>query len=532
MYKFIVILIFAGSIFITSGKFIESQSTPKYYFVVLLTLAVVGVFAIGVKRIKLASNSSKETVFYGFYSICVLQALYGLSQFLGWLPSNHPIFKITGSFENPAGFAAVLSLAFPIGLFLSMKSRSITKYIIIFGSLLIASAVFLSESRSGMVAILTSLTFFIFFQTSTYKRITKFQFKILSYITSISLLVLLLIFLYNQKKDSANGRLLIWKISCEMIKDKPIFGHGYGSFKAKYMSYQASYFKENPNSKDYILADNVQNPFNEFILLTVELGLVGLFVFCLIIVFLLKKIKKSENENRYLALTGLISFLTFACFSYPLQFIAVWLLLIFYVSLIFPQKIVEFKKSTIFSTIKLFAFITACLYFTFILKQLKSELKWKEIVIKSLSGKTKEMLPEYEKLYPILNSNPFFLYNYGAELNIAGRYTESIGILLECKNQFNDYDLQLLLANNYQKKGDFLKAIQVLKDASNMIPCRFVPLYQLLTIYIKTEQKEKSEEIAKRIISKEVKINSSIIGYIKEEAKEYLDSISHSNRIQ
>ncbi len=57
-----------------------------------------------------------------------------------------------------------------------------------------------------------------------------------------------------------------------MIKDKPIVGHGIGAFEAHYMEYQASYFERHPDSKYTMLADNVKHPFNEFLLVGVQLG--------------------------------------------------------------------------------------------------------------------------------------------------------------------------------------------------------------------------------------------------------------------
>ena len=81
--------------------------------------------------------------------------------------------------------------------------------------------------------------------------------------------------LYSQKKDYANGRLLIWNVSVEMIKDKPLFGLGHDTFQAKYMNYQAEYFRNNPNSRYKLLADNVKHPFNEFIKVAVEFGIVS-----------------------------------------------------------------------------------------------------------------------------------------------------------------------------------------------------------------------------------------------------------------
>jgi O-antigen ligase len=48
--------------------------------------------------------------------------------------------------------------------------------------------------------------------------------------------------LYSLKKDSADGRILIWQSTWNMVLDKPVAGHGYGAFNEKYMLYQADYF--------------------------------------------------------------------------------------------------------------------------------------------------------------------------------------------------------------------------------------------------------------------------------------------------
>jgi O-antigen ligase len=64
-----------------------------------------------------------------------------------------------------------------------------------------------------------------------------------------------------------------------MIKEKPLFGHGVGGFKANYMNYQARYFEEHPDSKYAMLADNVNRPFSEYLLLLTEYGLAGFALF-------------------------------------------------------------------------------------------------------------------------------------------------------------------------------------------------------------------------------------------------------------
>lgn len=205
-----------------------------------------------------------------------------------------------------------------------------------------------------------------------------------------------------------------------------------------------------------------------------------------------------------------------------MQYVAIWILLTFYLTTMLKTKEIKIGNRLVSIMVRL-AIIIACMLLLFnTYKQINSEIKWKEIAMNSLHGQTKAMLPEYKKLYPALNHNPFFLYNYGAELNIAGKYDESINVLNECKKRFNDFDLQMLLADNYSQKGEISIAIKVYEYASNMIPCRFMPLYNMANLYKKSGNRKKLFETANTIIKKPVKIPSYTVTAIKKEMKEIL----------
>lgn len=518
-----IILVFLGSVFLTSEKFVNTENAVKYYITVFALLIGIIIILFRSKNLKLEVRGiTTLSVLKGLYIVGVFQSIYGILQYIGKYPSNHNYFIVTGSFDNPVGFIAILAMLFPIGVFWCIKSKSLEQRLVYFSVGLILFSIIISGSRTGLLAIIISTISIFIVEIQLFSKIQRMKHVNLIVLSSIILLLFGLFVLYKWRPDSANGRLLVWKVSYEMIKDKPIFGHGYGSFKAKYMGYQARYFEENPDSKDRLLADNVKHPFNEFILLGVEFGFVGLLLVGLIISMLILRIKKSEDEHRYLARSGIISFLTFATFSYPLQYVAVWLLLTFYILFLFKEMTLEISRTIFAYSVRFFVFVTAVLCLTITIKQIKSELKWKEIAMNSLRGHTVEMLPEYEKLFPVLRTNPLFLYNYGAELNVAGKYDESIIILSECQKRFNDYDLQLLLADNFLKKGERQKAIQLYENASNMIPCRFLPLYQIFEIYKDCGQKDMAVKYANEIINKKAKIPSLTVNSIKTEAEEYL----------
>ncbi len=256
----------------------------------------------------------------------------------------------------------------------------------------------------------------------------------------------------------------------------------------------------------------------------IEFGIVGLAIILLLTILIFRRITKSRSEVKPLILSGLSSFLVFASFSYPLQYIGVCLLLAFYLFILLPTKEIRIRNSPV-SMIARIIIVATCVFSLFnVSQQIRAEIKWKAIAENSLNGKTEEMLPEYAKLYSTsLRRNPFFLYNYGAELNFVGKFDESINILTECQQRFNDYDLQMILADNYHKKGETEKAIDIYKHSSNMIPCRFLPLYKLVKLYQEKGNHALALNLAKEIINKPVKVQSVTVNSIKREMEEIID---------
>ena len=521
IFSSIFVIIFAGSTFATSSKFIDAEIAAKYYFAIGGLLIYLILFAIKPKIFRSLTLKNKA-VLKGVLLIVSIQGIYGILQYFSMINSNHYIFPITGSFENPAGFAAVLSISFPLGLYCFTDAKYIKKYFCLIGLLIIAAGVSLSGSRTGILAILLSTVIFFFFR---FNFIVKPKYnRYFQYGSVFFILILISAFflLYHQNKDSANGRILIWKVSYTMFKDKPIIGHGYGSFRAKYMDYQASYFKNHPNSEFKQLADNVKHPFNEFIKIIVEFGVISFILFMGLSFIVIWKGIKHNDDWSSLVLSGLTAFVIFAFFSYPLQYIAIWVLLGFYLLLLIPHKTIQIKRNkiTIISRVFILTACWICLFYT--IRHIRAEIRWKEIAHNSLNGNTIKMLPEYEKLYPVLKNNPFFLYNYGAELNYAGKYKKSIRTLKECQKKFNDYDLQLLRADNYYHLGNIETALEIYKHASNMIPCRFWPIYKMFEIYKKKGKVNVAMKFAKEIMNKKVKIPSRTINIIKNEVTEYI----------
>lgn len=457
--------------------------------------------------------------------VCFLLAIYGLLQYIG-ITHSPTQYRVSGNFDNPAGIAACLSA----GIFFSFRLiKSSTLKIKFFGYTIffvILLAVILSNSRAGVISIILVLLTYAFFK---YWRSINFKRKILLFFTSAAFIIFLSIFLFSVKKESAIGRVLIWKSTMIVISDNPFFGGGTGSFKKNYMLSQAKYFRHNPASKFGILADNVIHPFNEYLFLTTEYGILGLTLLAFIIFIALLYNKKKLTIYHL----SLLSILLFSLFAYPFRYSIVWILVAYNLSqLSHHLPSVALRKRTYLSVriakILIIALCVFLLYSVFV--DVRFEYKWNKLAKNSISeNRETELLTAYLNLYNNWNGNPLFLYNYGAELNYNKKYNESLFILQQCEKFYNDYDVQLIIADNYFNIDSFCLAEKHYILASQMIPGRFTPLYKLMSIYEQKDEIPKMLNIAHEIVNKDVKIPSSTISFIKRQASKNLSTYEAYN---
>ena len=383
--------------------------------------------------------------------ICLIQSIYGLLQFFNLLPSlySYP----TGSFDNLAGFTAciVATLPFAIHHILHTAKNNKTFFYIslitlLFGNLI----VFLSCSRTGIFALL--IIYLIIFSYKMRKFLIK-NIKSSLFIIFLSF-ILISVTLYNIKKDSTNGRILIWKTTLNMIKTNPIFGSKSGYFTANYMLNQASYFKENKNSQYILNADNVMYPFNEYLLLMLEYGIVGLS-FIIGLLFHIIKTEKNKISPQFLSL---ISIIIFSLFSYPIRYPIIWILISLNLALIFRKENISMTVyfNVKWRKIKTLIFIIGLINFVFFTMNISYLYRWKKEINKYYSyNSKKEALVNFTALYKRLNKNYHFLYNYGLILNREKYFQESLNVLNNCENYFNNYDLQIILGNNLYNLYDY-----------------------------------------------------------------------------
>lgn len=484
--------------------FVRSLFTPQYMQSVYIGTGWI-LFAL------IRNRKKPIQIFANILSVVgVLQALYGLLQYTGSIEIQS-YFLIIGSFDNPAGFAASIVLCYPFLLCqTSNGKRKTLKFMV---CLLLIIAVILSGSRTGILTlcVVTFLFYAIRYRTFIHKR------RIFFICGGALFLIGLFIGLVYLKTASTSGRILIWKVSAELCKEHVIQGNGFGSFKADYMPEQAKYLSSSrADESDRMLAGNTKHPFNEYLLLLIEQGFIGvaLFLFLLIAVF------RSNVPFDTPAFLALVSIAVFSCFSYPFKYAFVWFMTIYCLASLNQREVA--RRTIRFN--KLFLLIILFILSLFSIKNIIFERRWKQIslIAEKNNGLLDNELSVFIKLNDEWNGNPYFLYNYASELKNVELYKQSINVFLRCESYINTYDLQMQLADNYYQMGCWEEAERRYKQAQCMCPSRFLPLQGLLRIYAKSNNCILAERVALEIINKRIKIPSYTVSIIQEEAKNYL----------
>lgn len=459
------------------------------------------------------------------FLIILGQVAWGFIQFTGISPNPQKEFAIGGSFGNPGQYTNFLVplLAFSYASAVNKFNNRTISWIATTAVLLILP---FTQARTAWIAALVVLLYITEMRFAYIRNLWKRLKYIWVKIILVSILLVAVVgasaWLYQMKKNSSSGRLFIWQVSLGMVKDKPVFGFGFDRFAAAHNDYQAAYFAQNPGNQALIdIADGVNYAFNEYLQAAVEAGIPGALLLLVITIAALSL--KSDNRFKdktmfHAARASILAIGISALFSYP--FHTVPSLLIFFISLAIigaysklPVKVFEisnFNKKA-FAVILVISSIVTLLI---MVQRDKAERQWTEAFKLMRQNRLEEAYTLYSTLYSDLEYNQFFLFNYGAELSLMKRYTESIEVLKKAEPRLNDSDFYIYLANDYENLGNYAEAEKNYEKASYIMPSKFFPKYKLVTIYLKTNREKEAIALAKHILSMKIKVPSQTIDSI------------------
>lgn len=205
-------------------------------------------------NIRNISSIYYKYILYSFPFIVISHFIY----YICWENPYYFLYEhkgvFTGFLHNSGlwGEFVAMTLICNIGLIHLNKKSKKTSTLLIFVSFIVSFMLYESDSRASWLSF--AIGILTFFSPLIIKHLPKsIIIRTGSLLILICLCTYLISGLYSYKKDSADGRILIWKISLEMVKDKPILGYGFDGFRKNYMNYQAAYLQEKQLPKQSII---------------------------------------------------------------------------------------------------------------------------------------------------------------------------------------------------------------------------------------------------------------------------------------
>ena len=477
-------------------------------------------------------SESVQWVLMGFGAV---EALHGLGQIAGIYPSNHSLFVLTGTFYNPGPYSGYLAAVLPIALYRMLifngkKDRlSVVQYYFSMCVLLLICCVLpAGMSRAAWFASLISCGYVVlrFYHVKVKSFVSEHRYAVLG------VLIVCALFAsgaYFMKRDSADGRLLIWKLTSQVIAGNP-WGDGNGrTFSAIYGDAQERYFADCEYSESEAwVAGTPDFAFNEYLQIAVEYG-IWVSVLFITVVFVLLWI--AEKRKSFTGMGGcLVSLMVFACFSYPLHIPAIVSLWLLTVTVLCGEGLAMIKRKLNAMLVLLPLVVTGLtasmnMYGKYS-ERTRAVSEWMPVRVLYHSGAFNAAAEEYGKLYDKMSWHKDFCFEYGRALYKAGSYGKAEEVLLKAMTVSGDPMILNILGRNAQASGEYEKAEMYLLRSTRRLPERVYPHYLLVKLYLEPEYFDRIKLIkeAGYVLYTEPKVNSTAIREMRQEVKKILEA--------
>ena len=254
-----------------------------------------------------------------------VEAVLGLLQVFGLRESNHALFTLTGSFYNPGPYSGYLALVLPLAvneLIRYSLLKGLPFYTALTVTLLIICVLPAGMSRAAWLAAGVSVVFLLDRWLGLHRLFVPKGWRA-RLVAAVCLIVIAASAagMYLMKKDSADGRLLVWKISLSEAMKHPVGWIDGRTFSAVYGEAQEEYFSRNGyTDEEERVAEVPDFAFNEYIQAFMMTGIWGLAALLLV---LGGSLALCRREKTFGVSGALLSVGIFAFFSYPFHIPAI-----------------------------------------------------------------------------------------------------------------------------------------------------------------------------------------------------------------
>jgi O-antigen polymerase len=287
-----------------------------------------------------------------------------------------------GVFLQPNVMASFMATGLAIALFISVQKRLFNntwavKYLILFSLFATSFLLILLQSRTGFVAAIGVLLLTIPYLYHTCKKQLVINFAIVA-IGAISAFICLensdTPIRGQQVYENVGARDAQFIVSLDMIKEKPLFGYGYGGFERSFIDQFNRYAIENPDIGNTIT--RLSHPHNEVLFWVVEGGIVALFAFIFFTVGYITTWFKIPFRQGLTLLALIFPILLHSQLEFPFySSVSHWLVFLIMLWLVDRYNLAENAESTFIACpqtflIRFFALLIPSIFIPFLLTSL------------------------------------------------------------------------------------------------------------------------------------------------------------------
>lgn len=477
----------------------------------------------------------------------LVEAVSGMRQLHGWEGSNHSLFRLTGDFYNPGPYSGYLAVVLPVCLWMILKFADSQKegwrqikiylYYLAWATMMAIIVVLpAGMSRTAWISAAVSCAWVYWVQRIGWKKTKQIinEYRTLAFVSSFLILISVagaLAGIFVLKKDSANGRLLLWKMTGQAIVEQPWTGTGLGGFPAAYAKTQAKYFGSGKATEtEKMVAGCPEYGFNEFLQIGLEQGVAGLLVFMMLAGY---SMFCGVRNGQVGAAGGILALAVFALASYPLQLPEFWVILVGLMGITNGFRFARGGDAPPYvSTVGIMILIlmgSAGLFYQQ-KKYYPAYKKWNTLKMLYLgrdAGRCVSAVNDYQELFPLMKHKPEFLFEMAQCLSKTERFAEANEVLGRAMKLSGDPMIHYIAAKNEQAQGNYRKAEDLLLYAIDMLPERIYPYYLLAKLYSEEAffQEDKLFNAANAVLKKEPKVESTAIREMRTEVKNMLKNI-------
>ena len=426
--------------------------------------------------------------------------------------NNH--FYMTGTFLNPGPYGTMLACG--LITLLALRRKYAAAIQMHKHSSLINIATLLAASLMSLLLLTTMsrasiLAFSVCLICMYYGRIRKhlLPIGILLFISALGF--------YLIKQDSADSRLIIWQVSLYNIAMHAIVGTGPGSFLHQYADGMATLSSSMPDGY-FNTTDVVQYAFSFPLHIGVEQGFIGLTFVTTLVIAVLFRMRSSECTLKWILLLLFVTSL----FSYTIELLPFQVLIVTACASLLSERDVYSVGSRVYTIPALLLCFTVSLC---VIPYVSDRVMVNNRYQKIQGVLTAEYTQDYRALFPYMDDNPVFLYDFARILANDMRFSDSNAVLRDGMLISADPMLYILQANNYRDMGELDMAEEYYRRAFAVMPNRLYPLYCMMQLYAgQPERQSDALSMARRVIDFPVKIASPATDRMKDEANRLLKS--------